>query len=180
MSEARIVETTLQKLSPWVTLLARSVARGSETPQVYHSLTQADYVSVLAVSSSGQVPLVKQFRPAIQRTTIELPGGLLDSDEPPAAVAARELAEEAGFEAAGEPILLGKLLPDTGRLENRFWAYFAKAEPIAEWRGEPGIERVLYTEEQLRRAVLEGTFDHALHIAVIGLAIMRGHLRWQD
>src|SRR5262245_22720879 len=131
MHDARIVGTERSALSPWVTLVARAVARGDAAPQTYHSLEQSDYVSVLALTPDGRIPLVRQFRPAVQAVTLELPGGLLDSKEAPATVAARELLEETGLVAAGAPVLLGRLVPDTGRLENRFWCYFIRAGAAA-------------------------------------------------
>ena len=176
----RIVATTSDILSPWVTLLARTVARPGADPQTYHSLAQADYVSVLAVAPDGRIPLVRQYRPAVQRMTLELPGGLLDAGEIPAAVAARELYEETGFRALSEPIRLAELTPDTGRLENRYWCFFVMATEDLQWQPEAYVERVVYTRAQLRSEILNGTFDHALHIALIGLAQMHGHFSWSD
>ncbi len=175
---ARILEEKRDDLSQWVTLVARTVEGADGNPRVYHSLSQADYVTVLAVTSDGHIPLVRQFRPAIQRISLELPGGLVDSNEKPDAVAVRELREEVGFEVSGTPVLLGRLLPDTGRLENRYWCYFASARPVHHWRPEAGVERVMFTPTQLQTAVLDGTFDHALHVALVGLAVLRGHLTW--
>ena len=175
-----LANTTMDVLSPWVTLLARTVLNPGCEPQVFHSLSQADYVSVLAVASDGSIPMVRQYRPAVQRVTIELPGGLNDVSEAPADVAVRELYEETGFRALSEPLLLGRLIPDTGRLENRLWCYFVTAAPDSEWAPEPGVERVIYTRDQLRSDILNGTFDHALHVAVISLAQMRGYLNWKD
>ena len=179
MPEARILGAERSTLSPWVTLVARTVERAGGAPQVFHSLAQADYVSVLALTPDGRIPLVHQFRPAVEKVTLELPGGLLDSREAPAAVAARELEEEAGLRASAAPVLLANLVPDTGRLENRFWCFFIRAEPLAQWHPEPGVERLLVTRGELRAAILDGRFDHALHIALIGLAVMRGHFGWE-
>lgn len=176
---ARILDEQRQALSEWVTLVARTVEGADGARRIYHSLSQADYVTVLALTSDGRIPLVRQFRPAIQRISLELPGGLIDSGESAEAVAVRELREETGFEVYGKPVLLGCLLPDTGRLENRFWCYFANASAVPDWRPEAEVERVIFTLPQLQRAVLDGQFDHALHVALIGLAMLRGHLAWK-
>jgi len=178
MPEATILRTERSALSPWVTLVTRLVGRGGAEPQSYHSLEQADYVSVLAIAPDGRVPLVRQFRPAVQRVTLELPGGLMDAGEAPARVAERELAEEAGL-AAFETVALGNLIPDTGRLENRFWCFFVRAREIPDWTPEPEVERVMLTPAALHRSILDGEFDHALHIALVGLALMRGHFSWE-
>ena len=180
MAEASIVAVERSVLSPWVTLVSRVVERSGASRQTFHSLEQSDYVSILAVTADGRVPLVRQFRPAVRRVTLELPGGLLDSKESPEAVAARELEEETGFRTLAVPKLLGTLLPDNGRLENRFWCYFALAEPFQDWRPEPGIERTLVSRADLRHAILEGSFDHAPHIALIGLAVLHGCFEWES
>lgn len=176
--EIILAETSMEVLSPWVTLLARTVLKPDGDPQIFHSLGIADYVSVLAVTPDGMIPLVRQYRPAVQRMTIELPGGLNEASEAPAEVAIRELYEETGFRAFSEPLLLGRLIPDTGRLENRLWCYFVTASYDTNWVPEPSVERVIYTRDQLRSNILNGTFDHALHVALIGLALMRGCFKW--
>jgi len=176
--EIVLSETTRHVLSPWVTLLTRTVLKPGSEPQIFHSLGLHDYVSVLAISPDGSIPMVRQYRPAVQRMTIELPGGLNDSYEATAKVAVRELYEETGFRTLSEPLLLGRLTPDTGRLENQLWGYFITATPDPNWVPEPGVERVIYTKDQLRSDILNGTFDHGLHVAVIGLALMRGCFKW--
>jgi ADP-ribose pyrophosphatase len=179
MPETRMLGAVRSELSPWVTLVARTIERPGAQAQTYHSLAQADYVSVLALTADGRVPLVRQYRPAIERITLELPGGLLDTAETPAAVAARELEEEAGLRASAPPLLLGKLLPDTGRLENRFWGFFVRAAELPGWKAEANVERVLVSRAELRQAILDGSFDHALHIALVGLALVQGHFSWE-
>lgn len=54
---------------------------GAEKLEVFHSIELADYVSVIALDEKGRIPLVCQFRPAVESHTFELPGGLLDDGE---------------------------------------------------------------------------------------------------
>lgn len=54
-------------------------------------------VAILAWPSSDTIVLVKQFRYATGEELWEIPAGKLEPGEDPAACAARELSEEAGF-----------------------------------------------------------------------------------
>ena len=55
---------------------------------------------VVPVLPDGRILLIRQYRPAIDRETLELPAGARDlSDSDPAVTAARELEEETGFRA---------------------------------------------------------------------------------
>jgi ADP-ribose pyrophosphatase len=54
--------------------------------------------AVLPLTPDGDVLLVRQFRPAIRRTLVEIPAGILDVDgEDALGCAARELFEETGY-----------------------------------------------------------------------------------
>lgn len=177
-----ILRRKLTPLSPWATVVARTlVLPGRTHPEVYHSLRQADYVSVFAMTPDGRIPLVRQYRSALERYTIELPGGLRDGDESPEHCALRELYEETGMKTNDSPMALGCFAPDTGRLENRLWGYAVHVSGIAGrvWQPEPGIEPIWVTRKQLRQWVLSGEFDHALHIALIGMALLHGFLEWE-
>src|SRR5207244_3684497 len=56
--------------------------------------------AVVAVTEENEVLLVRQFRPAIRRSTLEVPAGLLDvTGESARDCAVRELVEETGHEA---------------------------------------------------------------------------------
>lgn len=162
-------------MSPWVTVAAKQVVLPGRAPQVYHALRQHDYVTVLALDPQGHVPLVRQYRPALSRETLELPGGLHDGDGAPADSAVAELAEEAGLRPIDPLTPLGCFDPDSGRLENRFWGFFApRTEPVPGFRPEPGLVRESLTPDALIGAINEGRFTMALHIALIGLARLRG------
>lgn len=179
----RIVSRSVQSVSPWVSMVGRTLVRFGETrEEEFHSLQQADYVSVLALTSDGRVPLVCQYRPALERVTIELPGGLREEGQSPEEAAIRELFEETGMVVTGHPIVLGHLVPDSGRLENRLWGYFArvKSERAESWVPEAGVESFLCPVKELQEWILSGQFDHALHLALIGLAMMRGVFVWGE
>jgi ADP-ribose pyrophosphatase len=176
MTMARTVlrDVLRTRLSPYVTLVERRVEIGGRI-EAFHSLAQADYVTVLAVASDGHIPLVRQYRPALDREFLELPGGLLEAGEAPADCAARELAEEAGFRLRTPLRLLGQLDPDSGRLENKLWAFLATdVEPTAGWQPEDGVQRILADRTELLAAITEGRFTHALHIAIVGMALATG------
>ena len=170
-----------QIISPWVTLVTHTISTPEHpAPRDFHSLKQADYMGILAVTTDGKIPLVRQYRPALERFTLELPAGLLEPGEDPGETAVRELAEETGFQTVGEVHHLGCWAADTGRLENRLWAYFApRAEPLADARPEPGVEVVLMSKAEFKAAILCGDFDHALHIAIVGMALLKGHFSFQ-
>jgi ADP-ribose pyrophosphatase len=122
-------------VSEWVTLVESVVVASLDDPgAIYHSVATPDYVSILALALDGRIPLVRQFRPAIDRFTLEFPGGLRDGEEEPAACAVRELAEEVGLKAASaQPLVL--FYPDSGRLGNRMWTFFAAMLGMATIKG---------------------------------------------
>ena len=155
----------------------RVVTAPDDTGAIYHSIDTMDYVSVLAVTADGRIPMVRQFRPAVRRFTLEFPGGLRDGDEAPETCAIRELAEEVGL-AASRMRPLATMIPDSGRLGNRMWTFFAPdVVPIPDWR--PEVERRAQDGEPSPSCcalALDGSFDHAPHVAMLGMAVMRGWL----
>ena len=157
--------------TPWFDLLAKTMDAGDNP---YYSLRLPDYAAILAFTADGRVLCVRQYRPAVERVTLELPSGLIDPGETPAQAARRELLEETGYEAADLEVL-SPMLPDTGRLGNRIWSCVATGLRLVEGRQpEAGLEVVALTVPELLRATADGGFDHALHVAAILLAQLRG------
>lgn len=161
--------------TPWFEIVARHPA-GDGDP--HYALRTNDYVGVVAVTGDGRLVLVRQYRPAVGRTTLELPSGHVDDGDTPEDAARKELLEETGH-VADRWEFLGDLSPDTGRLANRMWCYFAAgARPTADpgYAPEPGVEPVLF-EGGPSELLAEPDFDSALNSAALLLAVARGLLR---
>ena len=56
-------------------------------------------VAVVALTDDGRICLVRQYRTALDRVTVEIPAGKLDPGEDPMDCAVRELQEETGMQA---------------------------------------------------------------------------------
>ena len=94
----RIISRDTVTVSPWVDLVAREVAFAPGEPtQIYHAVAQLDYLAIVAVTPDGRFPIVRQYRPALEAFTWELPAGLAERDEDHADGCRRELLEETGY-----------------------------------------------------------------------------------
>ena len=105
--------------------------------------------------------------------TLELPSGHVEDDEDPQSAARKELREETGF-IANDLILLGTLSPDTGRLSNRMWCFFAPAVercPSSTFKVESGIEAIEYDRPLRHLVTSEPGFTSALNRAAILMAV---------
>ena len=167
----RIVSRRVEFETPWFRLVSKRVA-GEQAP--YYSLRLQDYVCVVAITDRDELVLVRQYRPAVERHTLELPSGHVEPTETPAASARRELAEECGLDAPRLE-LLGTMVSDSGRNENRVWCFFApKVSPLGpDYVPEPGVDRVLVRRTKVPRLVRSTKFDHALHVAALMLAVLK-------
>ena len=174
----QIVDRKVEFETPWFQLVSKRVA-GESAP--YYALRVQDYVCVLAFTEQDELVLVRQYRPAVERHTLELPSGHVEPREAPAVSARRELAEECGLDAP-QLELLGTLISDSGRNENRLWCYLAaKVSPLgADYVPEPGVERVLVPRVKLPELIARAEFDHALHVAALMLAVVKHGPRFFD
>ena len=164
-------------VSPWMKVIEREVefADGAK-PELYHAVGQQDYIAIVALTPDGKIPIVRQYRPALERFTWELPAGLVDKGETATETCKRELMEETGFPAKAVHAL-GTYAPCTARLSNQLHSFFVETGPRAEApQTEAGIELKLVTPQELTALILSGEFVLQLHIGALMLAGLRGHI----
>ena len=173
----KIATSRITRVSPWMEVIEREVEFSAGAPsELYHAVGQQDYIAIVALTPEGLIPIVRQYRPALEHFTWELPAGLVDKGEAPEACCRRELMEETGF-AAKAVHALGAYAPCTARLSNRVHSFFVEAgERATAWQPEPGLELKLVTPAALGGLILAGEFVLQLHIGALLLAGLRGFI----
>jgi ADP-ribose diphosphatase len=83
----RIVDRRLAWESAFVRVVEKDVdlggRRGVET---FWSVRTGAYAAIVAVTPDGRIPLVRQYRPAVETNVLELPSGAINPGEVPEAV----------------------------------------------------------------------------------------------
>jgi ADP-ribose pyrophosphatase len=165
------------QISPWLSIIERNVEFAPETEsQTYYAVGQQDYIAIVAALPDGRIAIVRQYRPALESFTWELPAGLVDLDEDAATCCRRELMEETGF-AARAVHALGTYAPCTSRLSNRIHSFYVETGVVPEAeRIDPDIELNLLSPSQLAKLIVDGEFVLQLHIGALLLAGIHGFI----
>jgi 8-oxo-dGTP pyrophosphatase MutT (NUDIX family) len=136
----------------------------------FYRIESSDGVLVLAVTKEGKFILVRQFRPAIRRTTLEFPAGNMEKGETPEEAAAQGLLEETGYRA-GTLQLLG-----SGHIMmNRYSAreYFLMAhncERSSSVSNELEQDVLLVSPPEFKDLVTSGWFEQMPAVSLVSLA----------
>ena len=173
LTTPRIISRKETALSPWVRVVSKTVRFAADRPEeVYHCLSQPDYIAILAKTEGGLIPIIRQYRPAVEGESWELPAGLIERGELPEVACRRELKEETGLEVK-TTVKLGCYDADPGRMENRLHAFFVTAsEPDQEFVGEAGQVVEFVSEQALYNAVLSGKIRYLHHVGIIAVALV--------
>jgi ADP-ribose pyrophosphatase len=82
-------------------------------------------VVIVPLLDDGQVVLIRNWRPAVEKELLELPAGTLERGEEPEACARRELIEETGYEARTME-RLGRFYTSPGMSDELMTAFVAR------------------------------------------------------
>ena|SRR5688572_6837452 len=135
-------------------------------------------VVIVPVTDSGEIVLVRQYRPAIARWAWELPAGTLKPGEEPVTAAARECQEEIGL-IPGRLDRLGAFFPTPGYCDEEMNFYRATelrspgsddAEAHAD--EDEDIEAQMFSLARIKQMIAGGEIIDLKTVA--GLVLMGG------
>lgn len=171
----KVVRSKRTTVSPWLEVIARDVQflPGARV-DTYYAIGQPHYLTALAVTREERILLVRQYRPAIERFSLELPAGLLEENEDPAEAMSRELLEETGHSTRSIE-LIGVTTSCSSRISNVMYSFFIHAgERVADFVEEPGVSVRAVTPTELRDLIHSGEFAEQTHLGVLSLAAYKG------
>jgi len=177
LREPRFVASETAFRTPYFSIARESfVAAGSGEPFHYYKLDRPDGTIMLGLTVAGEIILVRQFRPALRRFTLELPCGAVDPGESPAEAARREFYEETGYRCTFVPVGTGRIMMNrVAACEFCFFGRDAVRDPDFAPREE--IEVRLYPPESFRQLVAAGGFEQLATLGTILLAQWKGELQ---
>jgi 8-oxo-dGTP pyrophosphatase MutT (NUDIX family) len=157
--------------------LAVSPVDGSR--HTYYRLQSNDWVQILPITAAQQAVLVRQYRHGNQRVTLEVPAGLVEPGEDPAAAALRECMEETGYRGRSVRSL-GVVYPNPALFANRLHGFVAVDVELAgaiQNTGTEHTEVALVPVAELPQMLMSGAIDHALNAAFLWRYLWEHHSR---
>lgn len=133
----------------------------------YYVLEYPTWVNVVAVTDTGEMVLVRQYRHGIGRTCFEIVAGVVEDNEEPLAAAKRELMEETGF-GGGEWTELMQLTGNASAMNNishSFLATGVKRLGTQHLDATEDIEVHVLPKEEVKAMLMRGDFIQALMVA---------------
>lgn len=161
----KVASETIYSCRIFSLLKNRSRSPRDDRPHDFFVLDSGDWVNIIPVTEDGHVVLIRQYRHGTEDFTLEIPGGMVDREDPsPLAAARREMQEETGYDSA-DIVPLGSIHPNPAIQGNRCHSFLArnvtrKFEPSFDTTEETEVRLVPVRE--LPELVRSGRITHAL------------------
>ena len=159
---------------PWLTLSVQQVrVPDGRIIDDFYQLALPDFTLVFAATPSGEIIMIRQYKHGAKRTSLTLPGGLVEKGEDPEEAAKRELLEETGYQAEswqslGSYVVNGNLGCGKGHF---FMAAGARKIREPESGDLETMEIELLTREKIAEALRNGEVMLLNHAAAIAMAM---------
>jgi ADP-ribose pyrophosphatase len=146
---------------------------GHNTEYLHFGFT-TDAAQVIAINSSGEILVQKEYSYPINDWLYQFPGGAINKGEKPDACALRELSEEADL--SGDLTMLGWFYVDNRRKSDKFYVFLAKnlKEAVGKadieeefeycWLKEADIDQMLRDGKVVNYSMLSGWALYKAHI----------------
>ena len=139
----------------------------------YYRIKSADGVIILALTEESQIILVKQFRPALNKYTLEFPSGSIDEGETATQAASRELLEETGY-VCQKLNCLSKGHVMMNRFDSFDYAFYGRnAKLNTDYKIKEDISVVLVDKSKFKSMLLSGDFQQFTAFAPLVLADLK-------
>lgn len=153
---------------PWFTVRKDAIRmeRGGAIPD-YFIFEYPDWINVVAVTTDGQLVLIRQYRHGIAGVHYELCAGVIDPGEDPLMAAQRELLEETGF-GGGDWRPLLTLSANPGTHNNLTYAFLAMGVERKQTQALEKTEEItvhIVSPERVREIIDNSEMIQALHVA---------------
>ncbi len=160
----------------WLTVRADDciTQTGARVAQ-YYVLEYPDWAHVAAFDGEGRLLVVRQYRHALGRVCVELPGGVIEEGETPLRAIQRELMEETGH-AAESWERLGALSPNPATHTNTLHSFLARGVTAVSAPAPDATEDVTYeflTIPAILDMIETGEFAQVMQVATVLLALRR-------
>lgn len=136
---------------------------------VWDFISHKGAAAVVPVTEDGKIWMVRQYRNALERYTLEIPAGALDAAEEPGIVCAgRELEEETGFRCENLEWLI-TLRTTVAFCNERIEVYVARnLLPSKQHLDEDEfIDLQAYTIEELKEKIFTGEIEDAKTVSAL-------------
>jgi ADP-ribose pyrophosphatase len=148
---------------------SRHPVRG--TTADFFVLESADWVNVVALTPTGELVMVTQYRFGLEDLSLEVPGGLMEAGEDPVHAARRELLEETGY-GGGSARLLGSVRPNPAIQGNSCHLVFLDGvtpQAALDWDEHEEILVALMPVDEVLQLARSGGIVHALALNALFL-----------